>query len=287
MTFRQPVTDLITERYSCRTYRDSPIDPAQRKKIEEYLSTLGTGPLGTATRFELAAATEGDYAALKNLGSYGFIKGATGYIIGAMGSGEKNLEDYGYQMEKAVLYATDLNLGTCWLGGSFTRSRFARKIEARDDETVPAVSSLGVMTDNARDGRLRRRIGGARRLPWTDLFFDGSFDKPLSAEEAGKYAEPLEMVRLGPSASNKQPWRILRDNGIWHFYLRRTPGYPPVLYKRLLGMADIQRLDTGIAMCHFELTAASLGLHGKWEVTPPKKAVTEPLLEYAVSWKQT
>jgi hypothetical protein len=286
MDYHQPVIDLIKQRFSCRTYNESPIEAEQRQKLVEYLSTLRTGPLGTATRFELAATTEGDSVALKNLGTYGFIKGATGFIIGAMGVGDKNLEDFGYQMERAILYATDLNLGTCWLGGSFTKSQFAKKIAVMNGETVPAVTAIGSMAEGARDGRLRRKMGGAQRAPWAHLFFDSRFDRPLSPEAAGEYSEPLAMVRLAPSASNKQPWRIIRENKSWHFYLQRSPGYPPVLYKRLLGMADIQRIDTGIAMCHFELTTASLGLRGQWVVTPPRMAVTDPLMEYAVSWKQ-
>jgi nitroreductase len=61
---------------------------------------------------------------LKGLGTYGFIKGATGFIMGTVGHSEKNLEDYGYVMERAILFATDIGLGTCWFGGTFTRSRF-------------------------------------------------------------------------------------------------------------------------------------------------------------------
>lgn len=33
---------------------------------------------------------------------------------------------------------------------------------------------------------------------------------PLEKEEAGNYEAALEMVRIAPSASNKQPWRILK-----------------------------------------------------------------------------
>ena len=35
----------------------------------------------------------------------------------------------------------------------------------------------------------------------------------------------LEMVRRGPSASNKQPWRVVRAGERWHLYLQRTRGY--------------------------------------------------------------
>lgn len=223
------------------------------------------------------------------LGTYGFIQGATGFIIGALDAGEKNLEDYGYQMEEIILFATSLNLGTCWLGGSFTRSSFARKINAADEALIPAVMSIGEIADveEARNGLLRRQINADQRLPWEQLFFNQNFATPLNQAEAGKYATPLEMVRLGPSASNRQPWRVIKDGSAWHFYLRRTQGYREGSQARFPGIADMQRLDMGIAMSHFELTARALGLPGKWFNAAPGIAKPDDLTEYLVSWMGT
>ena len=69
-------------------------------------------------------------------------------------------------------------------------------------------------------------------------------------------------VRQGPSASNKQPWRILKSADRFHLYLQRTRGYRNV-FTRMAQVDDMQRIDMGIAMCHFELTARELGLSGK------------------------
>ena len=44
-------------------------------------------------------------------------------MVGAVREAPKDLEDYGYLMERAVLFATDLGFGTCWLGGTFTQER--------------------------------------------------------------------------------------------------------------------------------------------------------------------
>jgi nitroreductase len=272
------VTDVIRRRYSCRTYLARPIAQDLRQRLADFCAGTGPGPFGAPVRFAFVAETEQDRSALRGLRTYGFIKNPTGFILGAMGSGEKNLEDYGYQMERIILYVTDLGLGTCWLGGSFTKSSFARKIGARRGETVPAVTSVGHIA--GQGGSPARRTS---RLSWDALFFRERFGSPLSREEAGMYAAPLEMVRLGPSASNKQPWRIVKDGATWHFYLQRTPGYPGAIATRLLRIADMQRLDMGIAMCHFELTACELSLAGRWEVCDPGLALPE-LTEYTVSW---
>jgi nitroreductase len=281
----QPVIEIIKKRYSCRAYQEKPIEEKTRQRLEEFLSALRAGPLGSAARFALAAATEQDRNSLRGLGTYGFIKGATGFMVGAARPGEKNLEDYGYLMERAILYATAIGLGTCWLGGSFTKSNFAKKISATQEEIVPAVTATGYLAEggSARDA-IRLRIGGDRRLAWENLFFQESFGAPLAPEAAGDYATPLEMVRLGPSASNKQPWRIIRAGQAWHFYLQRTPGYREGFLQRLMKVNDIQRVDMGIAMCHFELTAREQGLNGAWVVAEPNLARPDALTEYTASW---
>ena len=149
-------------------------------------------------RFQLIAATEKGRSDLKGLGTYGFIRGATAFIAGAVGPAKMNMEDFGYSMEKAILFATDLGLGTCWLGGTFTRSSFARRIQLKDDETIPAVTATGLVDDpeQARRGLIRQFVRGHQRLSWETLFFKDKFALPLPQDEAGDFATPLEMVRL-------------------------------------------------------------------------------------------
>jgi hypothetical protein len=285
MFYSKPVTDVIKRRFSCRTYLDTPIAEEKRQRLAEFISSIKIGPVGAPVRFALIAATEQDRNSLRGLGTYGFIKGATGFIVGAVRPFEKNLEDYGYWMERAILFATDLELGTCWLGGSFTKSSFAKKIAATDGEQVPAVTSIGYIADKGRsEDWIRQRAKSDSRQPWENLFFQKRFGEPLSPDEAGAYAVPLEMVRLGPSASNKQPWRIIQDGKAWHFYLQRTQGYGDGLTFKLLRLADLQRVDMGIAMSHFQLTANELGLKGQWVVQEPDIEKPDRLTEYTVSW---
>ncbi len=271
MSYSKPVTELVQRRYSCRQYLDKPIAPKEQQLLTEFMAATRVGPLGATARFALVAATEQDRNALKGLGTYGFIKGATGFIVGAVRSAPTDLEDYGYLMERIILFATELGLGTCWLGGSFTKSSFARKIHAAQAEMVPAVATIGYAADDsrARDW-IRRSAKSDSRLAWEKLFFRDKFGQPISRQEAGAYATSLEMVRLGPSASNRQPWRIIREGTAWHFYLRRTRGYRTNLVSRVMGIADMQRIDMGIAMCHFELAATELGLKGRWVIQPPE-----------------
>ncbi len=282
---RSSIDDLVKRRYSCRTYVDRPLEAADRQTLSEFLASLGPGPLGSRTRFSLVAATENDRESLKGLGTYGFVKGAAGFIVGAVEPGPRDMEDYGHGLQQAVLAATDLGLGTCWLGGSFTKSSFARKIGATRSETVPAVVALGYPAPGSRAGRVRQRAGSERRLPPEQLFWDKNPGEALDLSRAAGYAAVLEAVRWAPSASNKQPWRLIRSGETWHLCLQRTKGYGKgTAVFSLLRMADLQRVDMGIAMCHFELACREQGLAGAWVLEQPAFDVMPAGLEYTVSW---
>jgi hypothetical protein len=281
------VVDSMKLRFSCRTYSGDALGEADAARLAEAAEAMRTGPFGSRLRFQLVAAAAGDEGALKRLGTYGTIRGPAGFLIGAAERGPMYLEDYGWAMEHLILEATRIGLGTCWIGGFFTRGTFARRIRVSRRERIPAVASVGRIgnRDKAQDGVIRRTAGGSRRKPWQGLFLDGEFGRSLAPEEAGPWATALEMVRLAPSASNRQPWRVVRSGSSWHFFIHRTPGYPPGIGRVLMGIEDLQRVDSGIALCHFELAAREAGLGGRWVVKRPALALPDEFTEYSATWE--
>lgn len=288
MRFSRPIQDIIKQRYSCRTYLLKAIDQARRYNLEQSVHERTVGPFNTSARFCLVSSTDEEMTSLRELGTYGFIKNPAGFIIGAVKDSPYSLEDYGYMTEEIILKATDLGLGTCWLGGTFKRSSFSRAISLRDDEAIPAVVSVGY-ADNKRffESVVRGISRADTRMHWNDIFFKDAFSIPLDEDEAGKYSLPLEMLRRAPSASNKQPWRIIKQtkDNTYNFYLQRTKGYYQ-RYKSLINIGDLQRVDMGIAMCHFQHSAVELGLVGKWERNDPGIRVPDSDCMYIVSWKE-
>jgi len=257
-----------------------------RSDLATFVAANTVGPFGSQARFAVVAASPGDRQALKKLGTYGFIKGATGFLVGAVPRGTRDCEDYGFLLEQAVLRATDLGLGTCWLGGTFTKSSFAARLGGLErDEIMPAVVSLGYPADDGA-GRIGEREAGSRRLPASSLFFQERMGEPLDLQATGDYASVLEGVRMAPSATNKQPWRIVRRGDDWHFYVQRNKGYGKgsALFT-VLRLADLQRVDLGIAMCHFELAARELGPTGTWAVDEPDLGTLGRGVEYTATWK--
>lgn len=286
--FNEPVIDIIQKRFSCRSFQDTPIQTGSITALQDLISLNTIGPFGSQPRFKLVAASQGDSESLRGLGTYGFIRGATAYLIGASQPQGNYLEDFGYLMEQYILAATALGLGTCWLGGSFTRSSFAKRILIQPGEEIPAVAALGLVADieKARNGYIRKQAGSHERRSWERIFSDNEFGIPLSRSSARKYAIPLEMVRLGPSASNKQPWQIVRSGSDWHFFLRRTIGYRDGRINKVLHISDLQRVDVGIAMAHFELSAQELGLKGKWFIKDVDIKIPSGNIEYKVTWSE-
>ena len=280
------IEDIIRMRYSCRSYRGDFLTEKDRSELGEFISQKITGPFGSSARFTLFAAEASDSTALKGLGTYGFIKNPAAFIAGIVKEPEMNLEDFGYSMERIILHATEMGLGSCWLGGTFKKSGFAQKAGIGTDEMIPAIAAIGYIAErrSIKDRLMGSNAGAANRKDADEIFFS-SGKKKINIDPQSPYGRVLEMVRLAPSASNKQPWRIVKEDGknIFHFFLERTSSYSLTI--RLLKLADMQRIDMGIAMCHFESVAIESGLMGFWVVKNPVDIKTPSDWEYSITWE--
>ncbi len=276
MIEEQSIIELIKKRTSVRTYERNPVEQEKLQKFSGFLDQV-KNPFGAEVRFELTESSE------QKIGTYGFIKGAKTYFAGCVKKGGMDMEGFGYAFEHAVLFATALGLGTCWLGGTFKRSTFLDQMKPVD-EFMPAVSPLGYAAERkSMTERMVAAGAGARtRKRFGEVFIDGAL-KPLMLDD-GALKTCLEMVRIGPSASNKQPWRVIVKDGVCHFYA--------LVDKRYAGNTmygfTMQRVDLGIAACHFELSARELGLPGSFVMEDPLLTSEEQRAEgwhYGFSWK--
>lgn len=277
--FEKPITQVIRERTSIRSYNNKPLDSDVADKVIQLLNE-SKGPLGIYTRFKLVNANIDHIDSNLKLGTYGVIKGTSWFIASAVKNSTDSLLELGYILEKGILYATSIGLGTCWLGGTFKKGEFAKVMELKEDELLPIISPIGYSSESRRlvDSFIRLTAGSKNRKPWSEIFFNNNFFKPLTESDAAEYSIPLEMLRLAPSASNKQPWRIVKSGDNYDFYIEHTKGYGKAF------SYDIQMVDMGIALCHFELTALELGLAGTWQKIKTNINELSPLTEYIISW---
>lgn len=269
--------ELIKKRISVRTYASAP----EKQKIDtitQFIEDNAGNPFGASVRLLLL---ESEFT--PHLGTYGFIRGAKVFLAGCVKKGGHDLEGFGFEFERAVLYTASLGLGTCWIGGLFTRGAFADALKPQD-EHLPAISPVGYAAP--KKSLVERAVAaGAKartRKDFSELFFDGKLGNPIEAQ--GALATCLEMVRLAPSASNKQPWRAIRSDSGLHFYLKSDKAYAG---NTLLGYS-IQRIDMGIAACHFCYAAQQTGIKGRIVFDDPHllsdAEITSGFL-YVFSWR--
>lgn len=277
--------ESIESRRSVRSFSGAELSVPDRKRLESAMQQAGPCPFGTAPRFRIVEPGSRDESASGRIGTYGIIRNATSFIVGAVASGPYAFADYGYALEGIALWAVGAGLGTCWLGGTFDRSGVAASMNLAPGEVVPAIMPIGEPAERRTfiDATMRVLAGSRNRKPFGELFFDGSFDAPLGETEAGPWSRVLEAVRSGPSASNKQPWRIVRTGGAetpaFHLFLNEDRSY-----NNAIRGIRIQELDIGIAMRHFEAAALALELPGAWHaLEAPPVAYGEPL-QYYSSW---
>jgi len=272
--------DAMKARKSVRRYAEEELNEERKKTIGKRLQEVGHGVFGNHPQFAFIEKALANKEEKVKLGTYGFIQGAKYFIAGAVQKNENAEVDFGYLMERVVLEMTAMQLGTCWIGGTFRREDYFKVMNVSSETLIPAIVSVGASADrrSTLEKLVRWQAKSDSRKPWKELFFNRDLATPLSETEAGAYTVPLEMLRIAPSASNKQPWRIVKDGNAFHFFLERTKGY-----RKLVPSVDLQQIDMGIAMRHFEEASKESGLMGAW-IKADKKPDVKDALEYIITW---
>lgn len=265
MQMNKSIKKIIQDRYSVRNYNGQPLSEEILEKIERYIAELSS-PFDKKVRIKLVKKhTDGESI---KLGTYGVIKGAEYFLVSACEKDDMSLMELGYSLEKVILYCISLGLGTVWLGGTFKRSDFANAINLQSNEILPIVSPVGYEGGKKSLFAVIASKSRNNRKNFSQLFFNNDFKTPLTPNDAGEYYEPLEMLRLAPSAVNKQPWRVIREDDKVHFYVSSSNAF--------------SNIDMGIAICHFHLTAIENNIKGDFTVIDSKKE--DKNFTYVISW---
>ena len=272
-----PIEEAVTKRYSVRNYKEEELEGDKIKIVESFVESLDN-PFGKKVNFHYLH--DGDIKNEEKLGTYGVIKGAKQYIGTTIKLEPMALEALGYELETAILYLAHLGLGTCWLGGTFNREAFAKAMNVGENEIFPIITPYGYAATkkHIKEIMMRKVIRADHRKEWNELYYKNDFQSQLTKEEGGDLKFPLDMVRLGPSASNKQPWRVLLKDNVCHFYEYKEPGYSDRF------QYDIQRVDMGIAAAHFDLAVKEKGLKGYFDTTCEPELKAPDNMEYVFSW---
>ena len=248
--------EIIQGRKSVRTYNGEQLSDEHRKLLEEYTGSI-TNPFGIPVEFVLMDAKEHGL-------SSPVLSGERLYVTGKVEKKPYAEVAFGYAFEKLVLYAWSLGVGTVWIGGTMKREVFERAAGLKAGEMMPCVSPLGYPADkrSLRETMMRKGVGADSRVSADKIFFNEKWGSPLTTSE--DMSDILEMVRRAPSAVNKQPWRIILKDGIYHFFEKKDKGYENDR------AGDMQKIDIGIALCHFTMGLEEKGKQYEISVKDPE-----------------
>ena len=212
-------------------------------------------------------------------GLYGLFTSAPHYIIAVSQERPGYMENLGFCMQQLILAATAQGLGTCWISELFAEDDLLDLVpDLAPDERIVALTPLGYADDSesARMVQQLVRWSTARqgdRKPLRELVSRDIWAIPWTSgwrAEDELLEQILELVRLAPSWANVQPWHLVVDTvahalaviaAVNHNPCDETS--PPCDKASPWGSVHegkpYYRVDGGIAMCHLDLAAQSLG----------------------------
>ncbi len=221
-------------RKSWRRYTSEPIAPESTEILLQYVDEINKKEgLHLQMVFDQGDAFDG----LRK--SYGLFSGVRNYLVLAGNPSIPYLhEKMGYYGEKWVLLATSLEIGTCWVSGTYDKKSVYCDLDA--GEEVSALITFGVVVDKETTFAKIFRKGLHRNSKTIEDLLHAPFQPPNWVLEGMKY------VVNAPSAANRQPVRFTYSEGL---VLASVPGD-----------SMNQNLDMGIAKLHFELGSGG----GQW-----------------------
>lgn len=214
--------DAIAARCSCRSFLPQPLADVQR---EQLLKAVDQCNSRSGLSIQLICNEAEPFSAFPR----GRIQGACHYLLLSGPAGDGGLEEKcGYFGEELALTAQCMDLGTCWVGGTYDRNPCLKHLG--EGKELVCVIAVGVPApDQPKKERTRKSL---------DELAAGQEDAPEW------FHGGVEAVRLAPSAMNRQGY----------CFTYRRDGTVKV---RLSGSGSFALVDLGIAKRHFEL-----GAHG-------------------------
>ena len=222
--------EAIIARHSTRNYSPVPIDVTTMNGLEEVCARVPQPMPGEEARVTVVEqATDG------RIGTYGVIRGAQGFLaLCYRPLSLLSAVNAGIIMEQIVIWLTQHEIASCWLGGTFSRGEAAGLAHLKSDEKMLAVVAYGIAAPNESmmSRVMKWAVKSKQRKPFDELF---------KVSAVSPFREALEMMRRAPSSLNKQPWRAVETSDGIDFYVTEN--------------TDSNRLDLGIGLGNFTLAA--------------------------------
>jgi nitroreductase len=168
--------DVVATRKSVRGYADRDVE---EEKLAKILEAARLAP-SWANKQCCSYVVIKDKEKIKELSSFinSWLKHAPVVLAACANpadSGSRNGMDYylvdvGISMQQLVLAATDLGLGTCWIG-AFDEAKLKKRLEVPENVRVVALTPLGYPAEKEGFGSklARKFVGADKRKPFEEI----------------------------------------------------------------------------------------------------------------------
>ena len=228
--------EAINIRTSRRKYLEGALDEDHVEKLQELI--VAYNQLG-GFRIELVLNNGEAFKGFTR--SYGMLSGVNHYIGFIANDDDPDADEkIGYYGELLVLHATVLGLGTCWVGGTFSKSK--TPFILAEGERLACLITVGkVEVEPSSKEKFIYKLTHRKTKSVEEMFTsDGAVPD--------WFLKGMEAVRKAPSAMNKQPVMFTYQDGCVTATVKSTTKY-------------LIAFDLGIAKLHFELASGG----GEWQ----------------------
>jgi hypothetical protein len=210
------IFDLMRVRRSCRSFQTQKLTPADYDELMESVRLHSEEPmLGISpVRFEYISAPLTVWPTVN----------ASEFLV-AIAPKEYDrtaVIDVGRSLQKIVMDATRMGLGTCWIGPGADHASIKQHLDKRFDPEKDHIICVCAVGYKSKYIPLFIRIFNAqfyRRLPLAELFFaDANFEESLNVDKYpfDRFGRNYEICQWAPSSYNGQTTRcvaVMEKNG--------------------------------------------------------------------------
>ncbi len=280
------IFDLMRARRSCRSFQTRKLTSADHNELMESVQRHSETPqIGTSpVRFEYVSAP---LTVWPTVNASEFL-----VAIAPQKYDRQAVIDVGRSLQKIVMDAIRMGLGTCWIGPGADHASIMRELGERFDPEKDHIICVCAVGYKSKYIPLFIRIFNAqfkRRSPLSELFSaDADFEQPLDldAPPFNQFGRNYEICQWAPSSYNGQTTRgvAVIEGGADAPRLERFDFYQSTESRYYAPVA------AGIWCANWEMGSEALGIHGHAAVLSAEERGTQnektlpSLPKYDLSW---